>query len=222
MSSSSDSEDENLKQFAAAVDTSLFNNEFYKPKEENDKKIEEPKIELKSQRYLENTENVFQSELNVSENMKQFIGKKMSKLIEESIEYVDIKNQIKEDPEVNCVRLLRGTKECVNIDEAAYDNIQQHKVPIKRRKVDEDDVKESTKVQQASTDIDKINQEISNWDEKNRHKLIRFKKGKDGKCHMIEEPNEFSKSRSRNGWTESKIKTAKYFNQGVCSIVNKK
>lgn len=223
MSSSSESEDENLKQFAAAVDTSLFNNEFYKPKDENDKKkVEEPKKELKSQRYLENTENIFQSELNVSENMKQFIGKKMSKLIEESIEFIDVKNRINDDPEENCVKLLKGSSEYLTL-EVSSDNIQQHKVPIKRRKVDNDeDLKESTKVKEASTDIDKISQEVSQWDERNRHKVFKYKKGKDGNCHKIEEPNEFSKSRSKNGWSESKIKSAKYFNKGLCSIINQK
>jgi len=216
MTSSSDSEDENLKQIAVMVDKSLFNNEFHS---ENDKKIEEPK----SQRHLDSTENILQSDLNVSESMKQFIGKRMSKLIDESIEYVDIKSRIKEDPEENCVRLLKGINECITSEEISSDNIQQRKAPIKRRIVDPDDLKESSKVKKASTDIDKISQEVNQWwNERNRHKVIRYRKAKDDKCHMIEESNEFLKSRSKNGWNESKIKSAKYFNQGLCSLINKK
>ncbi|KAL7035503.1 hypothetical protein ACKWTF_008411 [Chironomus riparius] len=222
MSSSSESEDEDMKLIAAAVDPSLFNNEFYKPKDKNDSKVEEPKKELKSQRYLDNAENVFLSELNVSESMQQFIGKKMSKLIEESIEFIDITKGLKEDPEENSLKLLRGTNEVITINESNNDYIQQVKVPIKRRKVDPDDVKESTKIKQASTDINKISHEVSQWGERNRHKVIKYKKGKDDKCHMIEEPNEFSKARCRNGWNESKIKNAKYFNQALCRIINKK
>lgn len=216
--SSSESEDENLKQFAAAVDTSLFNNEFYKPEKEKTKKQE--KIELKSQRHLDNTENIFQSELNVSDNMKEFIGKKMSKLIEDSVQFVDMKPMKIPEKDVNSLKLLKGCKEYVTLDQPDLQDYPKCKVPIKRRAVEESP-KESVKIKSSVTDIATVAQEVDLWHDKNRHKELNYRKGTDGVCHQVEEPNEFSKSRNKNKWNETKIKDAKYFNKGLHNLIKR-
>lgn len=183
--SSSESEDENLKQFAAAVDTSLFNNDFYRDKHENKKKVEEIKSELKSQRYLDNTENIFQSELNVSESMKKHIGSKMSKIIEDSVEFVNVVTQKNHIEEVDSLRLLKGFKECVNLNKKDYENYPKQKIPIKRRLLEDHALKSSVKIQLAAIDIEKIKREVSHWDRRERHKVIGYKKFK-GIYHQIE------------------------------------
>jgi hypothetical protein len=212
MSSSSDSEDENLKKFAEAVD-----NSFYKPEE----KKEEKKLEtLKSQRYLDEEENVFHSELNVSETMKNFIGKKMSSLIEKEVEFVTVKEQ-----KINCetkdrVKLLKGCKQALKLEDPVDDTVRE-KVEIKRRKVDgnEDKIKESKKLSLASTDITKIQQEISLYDKKVKHKPFSFKSASDGKCYLQEPPNEFTAARKKNNWDESKIKSTKNYGKSLNKIL---
>ncbi|KAG5680138.1 hypothetical protein PVAND_009663 [Polypedilum vanderplanki] len=181
--SSSDSEDENVKKFAAAVDTSLFDNNFYKPKDEKEVvKDTKQKEELKSQRYLENDENIFHSELNVSENMKNFIGKKMSKIIEESIEFVNVTGpKLSRKKQKDCTVLLTGFNEHVKIDKLEEEILPQIKIPIKRRSLN-DEINESYKIKKAAIDVTKIKDA---HDTKIRHKVIEYKRAKDGKCHIV-------------------------------------
>jgi hypothetical protein len=217
MSSSSESEDEDIKKLAAAVDNSLFDDSFYKDSSEKMQEQQQPKKEVqKSQRYLENSvDNVFHSEVNVNENMKRFISDKMSLIIEKRWEYVDIsvpkmtKKRIKDR-----TRLHSGCDGYIKLDQEIEEILPQVKIPIKRRKVDssEREISESEKVQQAAIDADKIGEHNGT---KVRHQVIAFKQGKDGKCHMIEKSNEYSKERGKNGWSEAKIKNAKHFGIGV-------
>lgn len=216
--SSSESEDENLKKFAEAVDTKLFDNSFYKPEEE--KKKEQPRTDvLKSQRYLDEEENVFKSELNVSESMKEFIAKKMSLLIEKEVEFVNVKAKVKNPATNESVKLLKGCKQALKED--PVEEIVQTKVEIKRRKTDDNgsELKESSKVQLASTDISKIQKEISYYDSKTKHQPYSFKTANDGKSYMQEPPNEYTKARKKNNWNESMIKNAKKFGPSLNKIL---
>lgn len=210
--SSSESEDENLKKFAASVDVSVFSDGLY-----NKEKLvkEEPKVELKSQRDLVVEENIFQSEINVSKTMQEFIGKKLSKLIDDQVEFVEVKRAKKTEDPVDNLRLLRGTKEVVKfIDEPGFVD-DREKVPIKRRKVDgETELKESLKIQAAAIESTQIEAEVKSWTKKSRHQPIEYKNIK-GTGYLREPTNEFTKARNKNGWGEAKIKNAKYHNPPI-------
>lgn len=208
--SSSESEDENLKNFAASVDTYVFSDNLYN---KDESKKAEPKVELKSQRLLETDENVFQSELNVSSTMQQFIGKKLSKLIEDQIEFVETNGKPEtrmeeEDLEVNNVRLFSGSKEVVkHIEDLGFIE-NRRKVTIKRRKVDSEDEPD---LKRAVVNPDDIKEEVKTWAKKSKHHPYEYKTKK-GVHHLKEPANEFTSARNKNKWSESKIKTSKLHN----------
>lgn len=220
MSSSSDSDDENLKRFAASVDISVFSDGLYN-KEKREKEEEVAKVELKSQRVLIADDNIFQSEINVSASMQEFIGKKLSKLIDEQVEFVEMngtKKKRKEEP-VDNLRLLSGTNDVVKFIEEPNIIDTREKVPIKRRKVEgEIEIKESRKIQSAAIETTEIEGEVKSWAKKSRHQPIEFKAIK-GTGYLREPTNEFTKERNKNGWGESKIKNAKYHNPPLCDAI---
>lgn len=218
--SSSESEDENLKKFAASLDTTVFSNNLYNGNAE--KVNEKPKIELKSQRVLDDEENIMQSEINVSSTMQQFIGKKLSKLIDEQVEFVEVQSVDSDDQVIDNVRLLSGTKKVVKyIDEPTYVE-NREKVPIKRRKVDsnESEIKDSAKIEQAAIEPEAIQEEVKLWNKKPKHQPIEYKNLK-GIGYIREPQNEFTKARNKNNWTESKIKTAKFHNPPICDLIKR-
>lgn len=213
--SSSESEDENLKKLAEAVDVKLFDNSFYKPEEKKEKELKKTETQ-KSQRYLDDEENAFHSELNVSESMKGFIAKKMSSLIEKEVEFVDVKqHKNKSQENHDCVKLLRGYKEALKCEDPVDETIRT-KVDIKRRKIDGNDevLTESSKISLASTDINKIQREISFYNKKAKD-TFKFKTAKDGKSYLVEPTNEYTKARKKNQWNESQIKNFKFYGQSL-------
>lgn len=218
MSSSSESEDENLKKFAESVDVSVFSNNLYK-KSENAKG--EPKVELKSLRTLDTEENIFQSEINVSSTMQQFIGKKLSKLIEGQVEFVSMNSeQTDEDEAVDNLRLLSGTEKVIKFIHEPTFIENRKKVPTKRRNVDEEsEPAESEKVQSVVLNSKGIQDEIKQWKNKPKRKPTEYKSIK-GTAHIRESTNEFTKDRNRNNWSETKIKGAKFHNPPICEIIH--
>lgn len=218
--SSSESEDENLKRFAESVDTTVFNDGLY----DKEKMIEKaPKIELKSQRNLVAEENVFQSEINVSKAMQEFIGNKLSKLINDQVEFVEVKEQkdVSEEDPVDNVRLFSGTNETVKFLTEPDEVDTRERVPIKRRKVEDGtEKKESRKIQEAAINVEEIKSETKSWSKKFRHKPIEYKNIK-GTGYLREPSNEFTKARNKNGWGEAKIKNAKFHNSPMCDIVKR-
>jgi hypothetical protein len=217
--SSSESEDENLKKFAESVDVTVFSDGLYNKEKAE---VKETKIEMKSQRVLAEEETIFQSEINVSKTMQEFIGKKLSKLIDEQVEFVEVteKKKKERDP-VDNMRLLSGTKETVKyIDEPSFIDTRE-KVPIKRRKIEgETEVKESAKIEKASIDPAAIESEVKSWDKKQRHPPTEYKNLKN--IGYLREPtNEFTKARNKNGWGESKIKTGKFHNPPISESIKK-
>jgi hypothetical protein len=218
--SSSESEDENLKRFAESLDVTVFSNKLYN-KADGDQKEEEPKVELKSQRELESEENIFKSEINVSSTMQKFIGQKMSNLIDQQIEFVEVgsESQTDDDQVVDNVRLLGGSKEVVKyIHEAPFVE-NRKKVPIKRRRVEEEP-NEVEKCKDASIDKEGVQEDVKRWDKKTRHQPIEYKNLK-GIGYLREHPNEFAKMRNKNNWTEAKIKSSKYHNEPLSNAIKR-
>ena len=214
----SSSEDENLKKFfAESVDKSVFNDGLYN-KEKREEKIE--KIELKSQRVLDSEETIFHSEINTSKTMQEFIGKKLSKLIQDQVEFVDVKeakrSSIEEDPTDN-LRLLKGSDETVkHLDEPSFIDTRK-KVLIKRRQVEDSDLGESQKIKYAAINPEDIGQEVKSWNKKPRHQTTDYKNLK-GIGYIREPTNEFTKARNKNGWGESKIKIGKFHNPPMTDL----
>jgi hypothetical protein len=213
----SSSEDEDVKKFADAVDKSLFSNNFYK--DDMEKEPEEKKVEIKSNRYLTEEENVFKSEINIPESQKNFIYSKMSEIISSQIKYVDHKESnvnAEEDPE-DCVKLLRGAKTFIKHKTDEETTEPKRKLKIKRRQVEDDILSESDKIASSAIEIDKINHEVSLWSEKRRHEPLEYVHKK-GVLYLREPPNEFTKKRKQNNWDESKIKNESYAGKSLCKI----
>lgn len=220
MSSSSESEDENLKKFAESVDVSVFSDNLYK---ESKNEKEEPKVELKSLRTLDTEENVFQSEINVSSTMQQFIGKKLSKLIEDQVEFVSVNGEQNpdEDEAVDNLRLLSGTEKVIKFIHEPNFIENRKKVPIKRRNVDEEsEPAESEKVLAVVVSSEDIQEEVKQWRKKSKRQPTEYKNIK-GTAHIRESTNEFTKERNKNNWSEAKIKGAKFHNPPICELVKK-
>lgn len=218
--SSSESEDENLKKFAASVDTTVFSNKLYNNNLE-DEDDEKPKVELKSQRTLDVDENIFQSEINVSSTMQNFIGNKLSKLIENQIEFVEVNGSNQEDPAIDNVRLLSGTRDVIKfVNEPEYVE-DRKKVAIKRRNADrESEQSEPNKLRMAAIKSDLIQDEVKLWNKKPKHQLYEYKNIK-GIGYIRESQNEYTKARNKNNWIESKIEGSKFHNAPMCDAIKK-
>lgn len=219
--SSSESEDENLRKFAEAVDVTVFSDNLY------NKAVavkEEPKVQLKSQRVLDETENIFQSEINVSSTMQQFIGNKLSKIIDSKIEFVQMNGKslkAEDDEEVDNLRLFSDTKETVKYIDGPDFVENRKKVAIKRRKVDKNvEPTEDEKIQRAAIDETGIKDEIKAWTKKPKRQPFEYKNVK-GTAYLREPTNEFTKARNKNGWGESKIKTAKFHNPPLSEVIKR-
>lgn len=224
--SSSESEDENLKLFAESVDTSVFNNKLYdnnkNENSSNEDQNEEVKEEQKSQRYLDlDEEKVLKSDLNISQHMQEFIYKKLSKIIEDKVEFVEKskKKRLKDEVEVNNLKLLSDSEETVKFYSTPDFIENRKKVEIKRRKIDAE-IDDDEKVQKSAIDVEHLKNEIKNCTEKSRHKPYEYKNIK-GIGYLREEPNEYTKIRNKNSWSESKIKTTKYFNKSLEYLVKR-
>lgn len=224
--SSSESEDENLKKFAASMDTTVFSDKLYKKAEGAEEEEEKPKVELKSQRFLDEDENIFQSEINVSSTMQKFIGNKLSKLIEDQIEFVEVEKKRKkkksdEESAEGSIKLLKGTSKVIKyIDEQPFVE-NREKVPIKRRKLaDDPDLDEATKIKTSSVTITDVDDDVKRWSNKSKHQPIEYKNLK-GTGYLREPQNEFTKIRNKNNWSEAKITTGKYHNRPICDSIKK-
>lgn len=222
MMSSSESEDENLKKFAESVDVTVFSDNLYNRTVAVEK---EPKVELKSQRVLDETENIFQSEINVSSTMQQFIGNKLSKIIDNQVEFVQVNGKSSsvedDDEEVDNLRLFSGTKETVKYIDGPDFVENRKKIPFKRRKVDKDlEPTDSEKVQRAATNKTAITNEVKAWTKKSKREPLEYKNVK-GVAYLREPTNEFTKARNKNGWGESKIKTTKFHNPPLSEVIKR-
>lgn len=224
--SSSESEDENLKFISESVDASIFSDNLY-GKDENVKKENCEKIELKSQRYLDvDEEKALKSDLNVSEQMQQFIYKKLSKIIDDQVEFVDKKckkrkSKAADEEIVDNLRLLSDSEETVKFFTEPELSEKRQKVSIKRRKAaDETEVSEDDKIKSSAVDTRSIESEVKTWSDKVKHPPIDYKLIK-GIAYIRETPNEFTKVRNKNSWSENKIKNAKYFNKSLETLTKR-
>jgi len=172
----------------------------------------------KSQRYLDT--NNKDNELNISDGMKKFVSKKLTKLIEDQICFVEIQTpEIKNlsKPEINeeiGIRLFSDSDSYLKIDnedenyQEILNNQMKKRKAIKRQKNDplENDLSEVEKCKAASIEVEYLlsGEETKQWRKEHRNKEYKYKSIKN-KLHFIEPVNEFTKCRKKNNWDESKI-----------------
>lgn len=167
----------------------------------------------KSQRYVEHDE--IEADLNVSKSMQDFVYKKMSKKIGDSIEFVEIcpksTKKRKKDDVGNCVRLLKDTAPIKHIDfmpESLTNPTVGKKLEVKRRIVEPDGYDDDEKLKMVSVDGEQIlkQTETKGWKSKKikPNKLFNYHE-KNSVLYYIEPSNEFTALRKKNNWTESKI-----------------
>lgn len=149
--------------------------------------------------------------------MQDFVYKKMSMKIADSIEFVetatkkDKKRKHNDAANECCVRLLKDTDPITKIDgefDVAVKRNKSIKLEIKRREVEADSYNDDEKIKMAAIDGERILQQIDTkgWKSKkpNTHKLYSYR-AKKSVLNLVEPANEFSALRKKNNWNESKI-----------------
>lgn len=173
-----------------------------------------PSKTLKSQRYIEHNE--IETDLNIPKSMQDFVYKKMSKKIDDSIEFVEVttkksKKRKTDHVDLGCVRLLNDTEPINSIDftpEVNEESAVAKPVEIKRRIIEPDKYSDEEKLKLASVEGESILQqtETKNWKPKKErpNKLFKYRE-KNKILYAIEPENEFTALRKKNNWCESKI-----------------
>lgn len=209
--SSSESEDENLKenlkQLIEAADTSLFNNAMFRDQcvqpDFTYKDILIPTERPPSNRYLIEEESVFQSDLTVTESMKTFIGKKLSKLIANSIAFVEVE-PIRPKPhgvESSGVKLLRGFKENLNVAGEDVPVTKSRKLVKNNSNVSQDEM-----IKLAAYNVDVLSKSTVGWTNRSKSKRYEYRQAGKSKTLILSITDEFSTARRKNNWDDSKIK----------------
>lgn len=167
------------------------------------------KSQPKSQRNVDDADKLA-DDLKISESMQSFVYKKLSRILGDQIEFVEVKHKrIAKKESKPVVRLLSGTDPIViREDELCVDTItkEKRKRPhLGRRTVEGDELSEKEKLQAAlvtpadiSADANRVERQA------NVRNLYRYK-AIQSKLYLIEPDTEFTKLRKKNNWSESKI-----------------
>lgn len=168
----------------------------------------------KSQRHIDHDE--IEADLNVSKSMQDFVFKKMSKRIEDSIEFVEVavkKGKKRKTSDTDgFVRLLKGTDPITQIDFLPESQqvlaFKRPKPELKRREIEPDNYDDEEKLKMVTVDGEQIlkQTETKGWKSKKvkSNKLFNYQE-KNGVSYLIEPKNEFTALRKKNNWSESKI-----------------
>lgn len=152
-------------------------------------------------------EETIEDELHVPESMQTFIYNKMSKILENQYEFVDIP-VTKEKTKFKCkesVRLFKNASPIVNITAemtAKNASAQNRPKPFKRKL--ENDCNHEEKLQASIISIEEITRETNLWKKRKSKHLYEYKEI--NSKHYLREPDtEFTKLRNKNNWSENKI-----------------
>lgn len=181
-------------------------------------KVKPSKPALKSQRYLD-TDGI-EGDLKVPKSMQDFMHKKLSKKIAETIDFIEIdgakkKTKRKDIVEsVPSVRLLKDTDPIKYLDVTegeAADWVKPtdcKRLEVKRKVVEPIQVDEDEMIRMATVDGKDVlaKRDTEAWKKRkgDKKKLFEYRQ-KQKTLHLIERDNEFSKLRRKNKWDESKI-----------------
>ncbi|XP_075155268.1 uncharacterized protein LOC142228664 [Haematobia irritans] len=224
MSSDSDDE-EQVRKFLEASDTTLLHNGMFKDKHEEDNELNnkvacEKLDHLKSQRYVAIEDEAGGTDFNLPASMQKHMAKKLSEMLEKTYYFCDIEERSdgKKIRIKSRVRLLKDYEDYVKpYEEFEYETKGPEKKPvIKRRCVDKPcDSCAPTQFQLDAIAIDGNDiiaaNETKYWAVKKerKDKVFHYRQGVNGIAHAKEVTNEFTTLRRKNKWNESKIKDFK-------------
>uniref|UniRef100_A0A1I8NDX5 Protein CUSTOS n=1 Tax=Musca domestica TaxID=7370 RepID=A0A1I8NDX5_MUSDO len=224
--SSSDSEDEEqMKMFLEASDTTFLNNDMFKDKTEKETKDDSAANESitkkeedkpKSQRYLADEEDATGTDFNLPESMQKHMAKKFHDILKQTYEFCEVNNAIgeKKSKAKSRVRLLNGFEDYVKpYEEFEYETKGPTRKPeIKRRCIENNSPDDECLKQLAISGNDILSgKETKSWAKKKerKDKVFHYRLGANDICHAKEVINEFTPIRRKNHWSENKIKDFK-------------
>lgn len=162
-----------------------------------------------SQRFLINSED---DDDEIPELVQQKIAKKLKKIIQNQIEFIEETNLTNGTSNKKSKSGLRLFKESGLFLKSPLEEIPEiilnNRPVIKRRKIKEDSSEDETsKLKSAAVDSVYIlsTPETKLWHTGRKKNIFEYKKGKDSKLHEKEVINEFTKLRRKNDWSERKI-----------------
>lgn len=196
MHSSDSSDSDDLEQLRSAIDTGLLKESFYN--EEIKPKISE--ISKKSERYIED-DIKSENSVFVSKCMQDHIWSKLSQLINNQIEFVDVPcHKSKRKKTKGGVKLLSHEDEYLSHIEILENPIYPTKIIAEQTKEDLD------RVHQCAVTYEWVMSGDNEIKSENIKKpKIEYYKSKKFILHLIEPVNEFTEMRRKNNWSESKI-----------------
>lgn len=155
--------------------------------------------------------------------MQKFVSKKLAKIIENRVEFVDIRsNEVTRIRTKNItskhdeqIKLLDDVVLQIDWDGNETPQHSGRKRPqIKKRKLQDVDHSktEIARLSEAVIDLRDVAKEVSNWMTKPKRTAFRYHE-KNGRLFEVEEKTEFSVKRKKNNWDESKIARNKNFSK---------
>lgn len=164
----------------------------------------------KSQRHIAD-DNEHIDDLLIPEEIQKFVSKKLTKIIENRVEFVDVHSNVQGTSVSNAqeeeIKLLDDV--VLKIDWTGNNTTQQgkrQKPEIKKRKLPDDDSSQSefVRIREAAIELEDVRKEVSNWKGRAKGAVFEYRE-KNGRMFEVEQKNEFSEKRWKNKWDESKI-----------------
>ncbi|XP_012159272.1 uncharacterized protein LOC101456404 [Ceratitis capitata] len=226
-SDSDDGNDEQMRQFLEAADTTLLTNTMYQMPlvehsvEENIteslEKVEEIVIERKEQksnRYLLEESAKDTAEFIATDAVKKHVAKKLSEIIARNVEFFNVDTPTKfQKPGKSRITLIAGADCYVkSYEEFEYETEGPTKRPvIKRRKIDAEETETPQElIASAAVSVEDVTSGrlTAGWQprKERKDKVFYYKSDSVGTLHSKPADNEFTKQRKKNQWNESKIK----------------
>ncbi|XP_045486928.1 uncharacterized protein LOC111002078 isoform X2 [Pieris rapae] len=174
MSASDSSEEEDLSRFKDVVDTS-FTNDINLSYNRSEIRNNAPEIKKKSERYL--AESTHYNDVKVPKELQLKIGKKISSIINQCVEFVDIEPKKIKRKIKGGVRLFRDSDDYLSCHEAEDRFTENHNVKAKKLKqikecVEIDEVIKSVAV---SGEYVLSKEEIKCWKSRRKEKVFKYK-----------------------------------------------
>lgn len=141
--------------------------------------------------------------------MQTFIYKKLSQILADQIEFVEVKpKKLSNKVPKPVVRLLSDTNPIVLETQnlCTESAVQKRKRPhIGRRVIENDGLSEEDKLRAASVTLTDISADSKRVERRAKNQNLYRYKEIQSKLYLIEPDTEFTKQRKKNNWSESKI-----------------
>lgn len=166
----------------------------------------------KSQRFIADDNNHI-DDLLIPEEVQKFVSKKLTKIIESRVEFVDISkneksnDQAKPQAKQDQIKLLGDVVLNIDWNNSDIEPHSKRKRPEIRKRIISDvnnSKPDSIRLKEAVIEVEDISKEVTNWMTKPKGITFEYRQ-KNGKLFKIQPKTEFSEKRQRNNWNESKI-----------------